>query len=109
VMRRRRRYVLLFLLLLIVGGLVARRVLRGPAIKSGSYLLLEIGGSYTECPPQDLIASLLRAWAGAPPTPPPPPAAAPGPPPPPPHSLRAPRPGVRGLFGGGGEVGLGLP
>ncbi len=59
-MRRRRRYVFVFLLLLVAGGLIARHVLRAPTIKTGSYLLLEIGGSYAEGPPQDLIGSLLR-------------------------------------------------
>ena len=59
-MRRLMRYLFILFLIVVVGGFVARRVLRAPAIKAGSYLLLEVGGSYSEGPPQDLLASLLR-------------------------------------------------
>jgi protease-4 len=59
-MRRLMRYLLILFLIVIVGGFVVRRVLRAPAIKPGSYLLLEVGGRYSEGPPPDLIASLLR-------------------------------------------------
>jgi protease-4 len=59
-MRRRTRYILLLLVVLVVGGLIARARLRGPEIKAGSYLLLELRGTYTEEPPQDLLGSLLH-------------------------------------------------
>jgi protease-4 len=59
-MRRLIRYLFILFLIVVVGGFVARRVLRGTTIKPGSYLLLEIGGSYAEGPPQDLIGSLLH-------------------------------------------------
>jgi protease-4 len=59
-MRRRSRYILLLLLLIISGGLIIRARLRGPEIKAGSYLVLEIGGAYAEAPPQDLMGQLLR-------------------------------------------------
>lgn len=59
-MRRRMRYILLVLLVLVVGGMVVRAWLRGPRIAAGSYLLLDIGGAYTEAPPQDLVGRLLR-------------------------------------------------
>jgi protease-4 len=58
--RRRARYVLILLLLLVAGGLVVRAWLRGPTIKTGSYLLLDIGGAYEEAPPQDLAGRLLH-------------------------------------------------
>ncbi len=59
-MRRLMRYLFILFLIVIVGGFVARRLLRAPAIKAGSYLLLDVGGSYSEGPPPDLIGSLLR-------------------------------------------------
>ena len=59
-MRRLIRYILILLVIVLVGGVVLRRVLRAPTIKSGSYLLLDVGGSYSEGPPQDLIGSLLH-------------------------------------------------
>jgi protease IV len=59
-MRRLIRYLFVLFLLVVAGGFVARRLLRGPTIKPGSYLLLEIGGTYGEGPPQDLIGSLLH-------------------------------------------------
>ena len=59
-MRRLIRYVLILFVIVFVGSLIARRVLRAPAIKAGSYLLLEVGGTYSEGPPQDLIGSLLH-------------------------------------------------
>jgi protease-4 len=59
-MRRLMRYLFILFLIALVGGFVVRRVLRAPAIKSGSYLLLEVGGSYSEAPPPDLIGNLLR-------------------------------------------------
>ncbi len=59
-MRRRTRYLLLLLLMIIAGGLIVRARLRGPAIKAGSYLVLEVGGAYEEAPPQDLLGQLVR-------------------------------------------------
>ena len=59
-MRRRTRYILLFLFLIIVGGVFLRSRLRGPTIKSGSYVLLEISGEYSEAPPEDLLGRVLR-------------------------------------------------
>ena len=59
-MRRLIRYIVVLFVIVIVGGLVLRHVLRAPAIKAGSYLLLDVGGSYSEGPPQDLIGSLLH-------------------------------------------------
>ncbi|MFI5366122.1 MAG: signal peptide peptidase SppA [Candidatus Binatia bacterium] len=59
-MRRRMRYVLVILLVLIVGGLLLRARLRGPRIKPGSYLLLDVGGVFAEAPPQDIVGRLLR-------------------------------------------------
>jgi protease-4 len=59
-MRRLIRYLLILFVIVIVGGLVLRRVLRAPAIKPGSYVLLDVGGSYSEGPPQDLIGSILH-------------------------------------------------
>lgn len=59
-MRKLIRYLFILFIIVMVGSLIARRMLRAPTIKSGSYLLLEIGGSYGEGPPQDLIGSLLH-------------------------------------------------
>lgn len=56
---RKRRWVILVLALLVVGGLVSR--LRGgdAAIKTGSYLLFHLDGSFAEAPPDDLVGRLL--------------------------------------------------
>lgn len=59
-MRRRRRYLLIVAILVVGAVLITRRALRGPAIPANSYLVLEIGGSYAEGPPQDLVGRLLR-------------------------------------------------
>jgi len=59
-MRRRTRYILLFLFLIVVGGLFVRSRLRGPTIKSGSYVLLDVSGEYAEAPPEDLLGRILR-------------------------------------------------
>src|SRR5512144_1266632 len=59
-MRRVMRYLFILFLIVMIGGFLAHRLLRAPAIKSGSYLLLDVGGSYSEGPPPDLIGSLLR-------------------------------------------------
>lgn len=59
-MRKRIRYILLLLVLVVVAGLIARNVLRKPSIKPGSYLLLDIRGTYAEGPPQDLLGTLLH-------------------------------------------------
>jgi protease-4 len=59
-MRRRTRYIILLVVMVIIGGLIVRARLRGPEIKPGSYLLLELRGDYTEGPPQDLLGSLLH-------------------------------------------------
>jgi len=59
-MRRRIRYVLLVVLLLLIGGWLIRTRLQGPAIKAGSYLLLDLKGTYSEGPPQDLLGSVLH-------------------------------------------------
>lgn len=62
-MRRRTRYILILLLLFVIAVVVARRALRGPTIPANSYLVLEIGGSYAEAPPQDILGRLLRRRA----------------------------------------------
>lgn len=62
-MRRRTRYILIFLTLVVIAAVVARRALRGPAIPANSYLVLEVGGSYAEAPPQDILGRLLRRRA----------------------------------------------
>lgn len=60
-MRRRFRYMLLVLVVLIIGGgLIARRVLHGPSIRSGSYLLLDVQGRYAEAPPEGVLGALLH-------------------------------------------------
>jgi protease-4 len=60
IMRRVTRWLFILLVIGAIGGLIVRRVLRPAAIKAGSYLLLEVGGSYAEGPPQDLVGSLLH-------------------------------------------------
>ncbi|HVO26785.1 MAG TPA: signal peptide peptidase SppA [Candidatus Margulisiibacteriota bacterium] len=59
-MRRLMRYLFILFVIAVAGGFIVRRLLRAPVIKPGSYLLLEVGGSYSEGPPPDLVASLLR-------------------------------------------------
>jgi len=59
-MRRLIRYLFILFVIVTIGSLIARHVLRPSAIKEGSYLLLEVGGSYGEGPPQDLVGSLLH-------------------------------------------------
>lgn len=59
-MRRRTRYILVLLILIVIGALVAHAVGRGPKIASGSYLVLAVGGAYSEAPPQDLLGRVLR-------------------------------------------------
>lgn len=59
-MRRLIRYLFILFVIVTIGSLIARRLLRAPTIKAGSYLLLEVGGNYSEGPPQDLIGSLLH-------------------------------------------------
>jgi len=62
-MRKRRRYLLILVILVAVAVLVARRALRGPAIPANSYLVLDVGGSYSEAPSQELFWRLLRPQA----------------------------------------------
>ncbi len=59
-MRTRRRYIVLFLVLVAIVVWVARSWLREPAIKTGSYLVLELNGTYAEAPPPDLMGRLLH-------------------------------------------------
>ncbi len=59
-MRKRRRYVFFVLFVLIVSGWMLRARLRGPRIKSGSYLVLDIDGVYSEAAPEDIVGRLLR-------------------------------------------------
>lgn len=59
-MRRRTRYILILLVLVAGAVIIARRALRGPAVPNGSYLVLEVSGSYVEAPPQDILGRLLR-------------------------------------------------
>ena len=58
-MGKRIRRVLLLLVVLLIGAAVLR-ARRGPTIVPGSYLLLDIAGTYIEAPPQDLVGRLLR-------------------------------------------------
>ena len=59
-MRRGRRYIVLFLVLVAIVVWAARSLLREPAIKTGSYLVLELSGTYAEAPPPDLMGRLLH-------------------------------------------------
>ncbi|MBZ5634099.1 MAG: hypothetical protein LAO55_13340 [Acidobacteriia bacterium] len=59
-MRTRRRYLVLLIVVALIAVLVARSWLRGPTIKAGSYLVLEVDGAYEEAPPPDLMGRLLR-------------------------------------------------
>jgi protease-4 len=59
-MRRRTRYLLLLVLLAIGAAFVLRGRITAPSIAEGSYLLLELRGSYAEGPPPDLLGSLLH-------------------------------------------------
>ncbi len=59
-MRRWRRFLLILLVLMVAGGLIVRARWRGPEVKAGSYLILDVGGAYSEAPPQDLVGQLLR-------------------------------------------------
>ncbi len=57
----RKRVTVLVLMLIVVGVVFAvRRARQAPAVKPGSYLLLELGGSYGEGPPQGILGSLLH-------------------------------------------------
>jgi len=58
-MRKRRRYVFFVLFVLIVSGWMLRARLRGPRIKSGSYLVLDIDGVYSEAAPEDIVGRAL--------------------------------------------------
>jgi protease-4 len=58
-MRRRKRLVLFLLLVVVVTAWLSRRRVAEPSIETGSYLLLQIEGQYTEAPPQDLVGQLL--------------------------------------------------
>jgi protease-4 len=57
-MRRRTRVLLLLLVAGVAGAFVIGRVVGGPQIKTGSYLLLNVRGQYVEAPPQDAIGRL---------------------------------------------------
>jgi len=58
-MRKRIRKILILLVVIGVVALIVRSHFREPPIKAGSYLLLDIGGTYVEAPPQDLLGRLL--------------------------------------------------
>jgi protease-4 len=58
-MRKRFRYIVLILIIVVIGGVILRALLRGPKIPKGAYLVLEVGGTYTEAPPQDLLGRVL--------------------------------------------------
>jgi protease-4 len=60
-MRTRKRWKVLVLVLIAVGAVFAvRRARQAPSVKPGSYLLLELDGTYGEGPPQDILGSLLH-------------------------------------------------
>ncbi len=59
-MKRRFRWILLLLLVAVV-VLVARAWLSGPRVPENSYLLVDVGGDYTEAPPTGLIGRILAA------------------------------------------------
>lgn len=51
---------MILLVVFVIAALIVRYALRGPTIAADSYLVLEIGGSYAEAPPQDIFGRLLR-------------------------------------------------
>jgi protease-4 len=56
--RRRKRWIFLgIIVVLIIAGIVIAR--REPHIVPGSYLVVNIGGSYTEAPPAGLVSQLI--------------------------------------------------
>jgi protease-4 len=56
--RKRKRWIFLaILVVLVVAGIVVAR--REPRIAPGSYLVVDIGGSYTEAPPAGLVNQLV--------------------------------------------------
>jgi protease-4 len=57
-MRRRTRLLLVLVLVLVCAKLVSNRLLGGLKIDTGSYLLIDIGGSYIEAPPLDVLGQL---------------------------------------------------
>lgn len=60
-MRRRIRIFFVLVLLLLVAKMAADRLLGGPSIATGSYLLLDLRGEYVEAPPDDVIGRLAGA------------------------------------------------
>lgn len=57
--KRRRTLVFVLLLLLAFVILLARSASRGPVIESGSYLLVDLNGSFPEAPPPDFVGRIL--------------------------------------------------
>jgi protease-4 len=57
-MRRRFALLLLFVVVLYAARFITGRLLRDAAVPTGSYLLLNLRGTYVEAPPQDLLGKL---------------------------------------------------
>jgi protease-4 len=58
-MRRLIKRLLILGIVAAIGMFVVRTVLKGPKVPEGAYLVLDVGGTYVEAPPQDLLGRVL--------------------------------------------------
>ncbi len=64
-MRKRWRYVLLFCLVAVLAAAIVEIARLAPPLPQGSYVQIDLGGSYREAPPSGLLGRLLRERPGA--------------------------------------------